>query len=297
MDKLRELLVSGPVLLDGGMGTQLMAAGLKAGEAAETWNESNPDKVKAVHVGYVRAGARGVYTNSFGGSPLKLAKQSLREKAGNLNRRAAEIAREAAPHVLVIGSMGPLGELLDPYGDLSEEDAAAAFREQAQVLVAAGVDGIAAETFTDPVEASLAVRAAREAFRQAEKGGIPGFVIGTFSFDGPEKQFKTMMGASPEKCAEVLLASGADAIGANCGSCIRELPEVTKRMRAFAPNAILVAKPNAGMPVQEKGRTVYPMGPEEFARVARRLIDSGVTVIGGCCGTTPEHIKAIKALL
>jgi 5-methyltetrahydrofolate--homocysteine methyltransferase len=237
----------------------------------------------------VRAGAELLYTDSFGASSVKLGKTSCRGKAQQLNRLAVETARAAAPGVLIFGSMGPLGELLDPHGDLSEDTARAAFREQAQALVGAGADGIAIETHSDAREVTIAIEEARAAGA--------GFVISTMSFDGPDRKFKTMMGVSPEEAAQVMAAAGADAIGANCGAVVSEMPDVMRRMGAAAPGVWLVTKANAGLPIHENGNTIYPMRPKEFSEVGERLLASGVRMIGGCCGTTPEHIAALREVI
>jgi len=273
----------GTLVLDGGMGTELMKRGLKQGESPENWILNNPDPIKAVHASYDAAGSEALYTCTFGANRVKLGKIGLAERAVEINISAVEIARSARKNSrYLVGSMGPTGELLEPYGDMEEDAAREAFAEQAKALAGAGVDAIVAETFSDPNEIAIAIKAARDA------GDVA--VLATMTFE----KGRTMMGATPEKAAEVMLSAGADAVGANCGTGPAELVEVIKRMRAAFPKAILIAKPNAGMPVLEGGRTVYPLNPDDFGKQVKILRDLGVTVVGGCCGTNPEHIVALR---
>jgi 5-methyltetrahydrofolate--homocysteine methyltransferase len=272
----------GTLVLDGGMGTELMKRGLKQGESPENWILNNPDPIRAVHASYDAAGSEALYTCTFGANRVKLGKIGMAERAVEINAKAVEITRSARKNAKwLIGSMGPTGELLEPYGDMEEETARAAFAEQAKALVGAGVDAIVAETFSDPNEITLAIKAARAA-------GDVG-VLATMTFE----KGRTMMGTTPEKAAEAMLSAGADAVGANCGTGPAELVEVIKRMRAAFPKAILIAKPNAGMPVLEGGRTVYPLSPDDFGKQVKILRDLGVTVVGGCCGTNSEHIRLV----
>jgi 5-methyltetrahydrofolate--homocysteine methyltransferase len=276
-------LTEGPLVLDGGMGTELMKRGLKQGESPENWVLNNPDPIRAVHASYDAAGSEALYTCTFGANRVKLGKIGMADRAIEINFSAVEIARSARKNSkYLVGSMGPTGELLEPYGDLEEDAASAAFAEQAKALAGARVDAIVAETFSDSNEIAIAIKAARAA-------GDVG-VLATMTFE----KGRTMMGATPEKAAEVMLSAGADAVGANCGTGPAELGEVIKKMHAAFPKAVLIAKPNAGMPVLKDGRTVYPLSPEEFGKQVKVLRDLGVTVAGGCCGTNPEHIVALR---
>jgi len=276
-------LAQGALVLDGGMGTELMKRGLKQGESPENWILNNPDPIRAVHASYDAAGSEALYTCTFGANRVKLGKIGMAERAVEINTKAVEIARSARKNSkYLVGSIGPTGELLEPYGDMEEGTASEAFAEQAKALAVAGVDAIVAETFSDPNEIALAIKAARAA-------GDVG-VMATMTFE----KGRTMMGTTPEKAAEVMLSAGADAVGANCGTGPAELVEVIRKMRAAFPKAVLIAKPNAGMPVLEGSRTVYPLGAGEFGKQVKILRDLGVTVVGGCCGTNPDHIVALR---
>jgi 5-methyltetrahydrofolate--homocysteine methyltransferase len=287
---LLERLARGSLLLDGAMGTELFKAGLREGETPEGWLTSNPAAVRAVHASYDAAGSEAIYTCTFGANRVKLKRAGLADKAAELNRKAVEIARSAMKNARwLIGSMGPTGEMLEPYGELEEAAALEAFAEQARALVEAGVDAIVAETFSDPGEIAIAVKAARSA------GDVA--VLGTMTFEGAAKGSRTMMGTTPEKAAEAMLSAGADAVGANCGTGPADLVDVIKRMRKVFPDAKLIAKPNAGMPVSSGGRTVYPLSPDDFALQMRALRAEGASILGGCCGTTPLHVAGIRSLI
>ncbi len=285
--KLRELIAKGRVLLDGGMGTELIRAGLKAGEISEEWLFTNPEAVKSVHRAYFEAGAQIVYTNSFGANAIKLKRTKLAGKSDEVNRRAVAVARAAAPGALVFGSMSTLGELLEPYGEMSENEARAAFREQAKALIEGGVDGVVVETHSDARELTISIEEARAA-------GAPA-VIATMTFEGRNGKVHTIMGVTPEKAAETMIKAGADAVGANCGTVVDDMVEVISRMKAVAGDTPLVAKPNAGLPEHRNGDTVYPMSPEEFGILGAKLVERGARLVGGCCGTTPAHIRELKA--
>ena len=271
-------------MLDGGMGTELMRAGALGDGPSEALLLSRPDAVRAVHAGYVGAGAEAVYTNTFGANRVKLSKSGLGDQTGEFNRVAVDILRSTSP-VFALGSMSSTGELLEPYGDMDPDEALATFKEQAETLVKAKVDGIVVETFSDLKEALLAVKAARDAGAAA--------VLATMTFEGERQQYRTVMGTTPEQAVEALREAGADAVGANCGGDTPGMVKVIERMRAADPEAKLVAKPNAGAPMTVDGKTVYPMGPEEFAEIGAKLRDAGASLVGGCCGTTAGHIRAL----
>jgi methionine synthase I (cobalamin-dependent) len=287
--EFRERLSRGPVLLDGGIGTELMKRGLAAGTIPETWLESEPEKVRDMHRCYAAAGAEALYTNSFGANAIKLSHPGLSAKASAFNRLAAALAREAkGTATWIVGSMGPTGGMLEPYGDLEEEPVKAAFTEQARALKEGGADLLVIETFTDLKEALLALAGALEA------GDIP--VMASMSFEGSAQGHRTMMGVTPEKAVEELSRAGADAVGTNCGKGVSDVIEVVKRMRKAAPSVVLAAKPNAGIPEIRAGKTVYPLDGPAFAAQAAPLLDLGVSLLGGCCGTGPDHIRALSAL-
>ena len=290
MPDARQLLADNEVVLaDGAMGTQLAARGLPAGEAPERWNLERGDRVQAVAEAYAAAGARIVLTNTFGGSGPKLAKAGLGEAVADVNRRGAELARAGAgDEVCVLASIGPTGELPAPLGTMSDQQMAAAFAEQVAAALAGGADGVAVETMTDLTEATAAVRAARQA-------GAP-FVVACLTYDKGPRGLATMMGVTPAQAAPALVEAGADAVGANCGMGIEVMAEVAAALAA-ATDAPLWCKPNAGAPQLVDGRTVYRQTPEQMAAGAAALIEAGCRVIGGCCGTTPEHIRVFAEVL
>ena len=280
------LLSSGPLLLDGAMGSELFKVGLPQGHLPEEWLVSRAGAIAAVSAGYAGAGSDAVYSCTFGANPLNLAKHGLAGRTAEVNRLGVVTARQGAPGKLVIGSVGPIGEMLEPSGDLSPDDAQSAFAEQVAALVASGVDAIVAETNIDLGEAVLAVKAARAA------GDIP--VLASMTFQGADMGYRTVMGNTPEQSAEELLRAGADVVGVNCGFGGADALAVAKRMRAAFPEAVIMAKPNAGLP---SPTGVYPTGPEEFAREGLALRDAGVRILGGCCGTSPAHLAALARVL
>ncbi|MBM3146121.1 MAG: betaine--homocysteine S-methyltransferase [Chloroflexi bacterium] len=292
MNPLETLLETGqPILLDGAMGTMLMAAGLTQGDAPEAWNTTHPDRVRAVHRGYIQAGSQVILTNSFGGTRFRLALHNLQDRVEELNQAAAEIARaeaDAAPHpVAVAGSMGPTGQLFEPMGALTFDEARVAFAEQAAGLARGGVDLFWIETMSDLDEVKAAIEGVRSV------SDLP--IAATMSFD---THGRTMMGVSPAKAAAALSDLDALAIGANCGTGPDELEEAIRAMREARPDAVLVAKANAGIPqVAEDGKIIYTGAPEVMARYAVDAHKLGATLIGACCGSTPEHIRAMAEAL
>jgi 5-methyltetrahydrofolate--homocysteine methyltransferase len=289
-NSLSELLArKGVALSDGAWGTLLAARGLPPGTAPELWNLERPDEVRAVAAAYVAAGSDIVLTCTFGGTRFKLGKLGLAGKVEELNRRGAELSREAAAgKALVYASVGPTGEFLQPLGDISETDMTAAFAEQIRALAAGGADGICIETFTDLGEARCALRAVRET------GELPAVI--SLTFDRGAGGYATMMGVRPEQAAAELTAAGADAVGANCGAGIEQMVEIVKLL-APATGLPVWAKANAGLPELVDGRTVFRQSPADFAARAGELRAAGARIVGGCCGTTPEHIKALKSAL
>jgi homocysteine S-methyltransferase len=271
------------VLFDGAMGTMLYSKGVFINQCYDELNARSPDLVRSVHQAYVNAGAEAIETNSFGANRVKLAQYGLEAQVGDLNRRAAELAREVAGDgVLVAGAVGPLGIRLEPYGPTSTDEARAIFREQMTGLRAGGVDVFILETFADLQEIQQALAAAREL-----DPSIPVIAQVTVGTD-----LLTPFGATPEDIARALDGWGADVIGLNCSVGPQTILEAIERMAAITRRK-LSAMPNAGMPREVGGRHMYMASPEYMASYARHLIHAGAKVVGGCCGTTPEHIKAM----
>lgn len=280
---LTRLRQPGVLIYDGATGTMLQTMGMRPPATPELWVLNEPDKIRALHQTYLDAGADLLLTCTFGGSPIRLADSGLDLNVAEVNRRAAELAREVAgERAFVAGDIGPTGQLMMPMGPLTPEKARRAFSVQAAALAEGGADLIQVETMGDLAEATAAVEAAREAT------DLP--IFATMSF---EAHGRTMMGVQPAQAAQALLAAGATAVGVNCGRSLEEAEEAIREMRQAAPDAILIAKPNAGVPKLVDRRPVYDVGPEEFAAFARRFAEAGVKVIGGCCGTTPAHIAAV----
>jgi 5-methyltetrahydrofolate--homocysteine methyltransferase len=291
MNKLYELLEQEPyLLLDGAMGTMLFAAGLESGDPPEMWNVLYPERITAVHRQYIEAGSRIILTNTFGGTRFRLKLHNLQERVAELNRAAAEIARTAAdeaPHpVIVAGSMGPTGELLNPMGNMSFEEAKAAFAEQAAALTAGGVDVLWIETMSDLNEAKAAVEGARSA------SDLPITVTMSFDTNG-----RTMMGVTALQTLETVQSWGVFGVGGNCGNTLAETYNALHAMNAAGPQVALIAKPNAGIPRWEGSELIYDGTPEIMADYARRMYSAGARLIGACCGSTPEHIRAMAAAL
>jgi methionine synthase I (cobalamin-dependent) len=292
LDRFRGVLGSGePVLADGAMGTMLFASGLASGEPPETWNLAHPDVVRAIHRGYLDAGARILLTNTFGANRLRLALHRLEGRVEHLNRTAAILLRAevtaSGSDALVAGDIGPSGEIMAPLGTLDRDDAIDVFAEQAGALVAGGADLLWIETMSDVAEMEAAIAGARRA-----SPATP--IVATMTFD---TRGHTMMGVSPETAAEALVALGVDAIGGNCGNGPDELLPVIERMRAVAPDMPLVAKPNIGIPVFVGARAEYRTPPEAMAEEATALRAAGASVIGACCGSTAAHLEAMAGAL
>ena len=280
----------GPIIADGAMGTMLFAAGLQFGDPPEAWNLSHPDVVRRIHRSYVDSGSRILMTNTFGANRLRLSLHGLEGRVSELNRTAAILLRgevdAAGGRALVAGDIGPSGSIMAPTGTLDYAEAVAIFAEQAAALVAGGVDLIWIETMSDLLE----MRAAIEGVRTAAPA-LP--LITTMTFD---TRGHTMMGVSPEQAVAAMAAWSADAVGGNCGNGPDELLAVIRRMRAANPDALLVAKSNAGMPELVDMRAVYRTDPATMAACAVEMRDAGAGIIGGCCGTTPDHLAAMAGL-
>jgi len=278
------------LLLDGALGTVLHQRGLEPGACPESLNAQRPEMVQTVIAEYVAAGSDIVETNSFGGTRYQLGHYGLEDKVFEYNKLAAEISKKAAAdHALVAGSIGPTGQFLKPLGNVSQTDMYQAFKEQIAGLIAGGVDMFFIETMMALDEAEVAFHAARE------NSQVP--VIVSFTFEKNTKDlYRTMMGVSPEQVAQRFTKLGADAVGSNCGSGIEYMIEIAEIMAQHTDKYIFI-KPNAGLPVIEDGQTVYKATPQEMGERVGELLDIGVRLFGGCCGTTVEHIKTFRAVI
>lgn len=269
------------LLLDGATGTELQKRGMPAGVCPELWVLENPDAQKAIHRAYREAGADILYTCSFGGNPFKLEEYG-RKDVESINRDLALLARSAVDEgALIAGDIGPSGRFIEPFGDVLFDEAVAAYRRQAQGLKE-GVDLFAIETQMDIQEARAALLGVREVW--------DGFVMVTMTF---EEHGRTLNGTTPEAALITLQSLGADAVGVNCSTGPAEMLKVIRRMKKIA-RVPLIAKPNAGMPEFREGRTVFPMDAENFGSFIHDFAEAGVNLFGGCCGTTPEHIRIVS---
>jgi 5-methyltetrahydrofolate--homocysteine methyltransferase len=273
-------------ILDGGWGTEFLARGGQPGECFELWNLDQPEKVLDVARSYVSAGSDIVLTNSFGANQVMLERHGHADRARAMNRAAAALSREAAgDDALVFGSMGPSGKLVS-MGEIEEIRLRDAYAEQALALVEGGADALVLETLADLAEVEIGLHALRDAVR------VPFGVCMTF--DAGPRKLRSMMGATPEALLEVALAGGASFVGANCGAGVEDylaVAEVLGRDRRLP----VWIKPNAGLPVLEDGRAVYRTRPDEFAAFGPRFFALGVTMLGGCCGTSPDFVRALRA--
>ena len=286
-----ELISQGKTLVsDGAWGTFLQAKGLKAGECPELWNIDHPDAVLDIAQSYIEAGADTIETNSFGGNRFKLEGFGLEDKVYELNKKAAEISRQAAgDDKYVLGSIGPTGKMLI-MEDVTEEELYEAFKEQAVALYEGGADALVIETMTALDEATIAVRACRE--------NTPCEVICTMTFDYLlTGEYRTMMGVSPSEMVVALKVAGAHIVGANCSNGIEGMVKITEEIRSVDKNIPVLINANAGLPILQGTCTVFPESPEKMAAFAPQLAKAGANIIGGCCGTTPAHIHKLVEVL
>lgn len=293
MASLRERLASCRLLVaDGAWGTQLQARGLEPGECPELWNLTRPEEVRAVAAGYLNAGSDLILTNTFGGSPLMLRRHGLEERTAELNAAGARLSLEAAAGTpaLVAASIGPTGELPAPLGTVGEAELEEAFRGQIRAVLEAGVRILCVETMIDLTEAACAVRAAR---RAAAELGVAVEVMATLTYGPTPGGYRTMMGAGVPETVVALTQAGADVLGSNCGNGIEQMLPITAGFRALTSLPLLV-QANAGLPVLEGGKTVFRQSPADMARHVPGLVRAGVSIIGGCCGTGPAHVAALR---
>jgi 5-methyltetrahydrofolate--homocysteine methyltransferase len=288
MPSFVELLAERPVLLaDGATGTNYQNMGIEPGVAPEEWVVDAPEKVQELHRRFAEAGSDLVLTCSFGGSSLRLADEALHGRAVEVNRRAAELARAAVgDNVLVAGSLGPTGHLTEPLGPLTHDLAVATYAEQARALTDGGVDLLVLETFFSLDEGLWALEGIKSA------SDLP--LVVSYSFD---QGTKTMMGLTPTQVVEAFAPLGIAAIGANCGKSLADTDAIVDELVAAADGLPLWVKPNAGVPRMVGDSVIYDAGPDDLAECVRRYVDRGARIVGGCCGSTPEHIAAIAAAL
>ena len=288
MQPLRERLKQpGIIIGDGAMGTMLLRRGLKTGECPERMTLERPEVLEEIATLYLAAGAEIIETNTFGGSPLKLQPYGLDGETEEINRRAvAAVRRSIDDKAYLSASCGPSGRMLEPYGDTSEELVFESFQQQARAIISEGVDMVCVETMTDLTEATLAVKAVKSI-----SPSIP--VCATMTFDQTPGGFFTLMGTSIDHAVKGLTEAGAEIIGSNCGSGIEKMIGIAKAFLAKT-NLPIIIQSNAGIPALRDDIATYPDSPEFMADRSIALMKLGVKIIGGCCGTTPEHIAALK---
>jgi len=293
---LKERISGGIFLLDGAMGTQLIARGIEVGKCNDYLNVESPDVVSDIHRSYFKAGSDAVLTNTFGANKYALGRHRLAEEAAKINSAGARIARKAGgEEKYVLGDIGPSGDFLEPLGSLKPEELKEAFARQAKALLDGGVDGFIIETMTALDEVTIAIEAVKSV-----GGGVP--VLASMSFDRAGDDFKTMMGVSVETAVAKIVSLDVDAVGFNCGTVsLDEYVELAEKfvsaVRALSADVIVYAEPNAGKPELVEDQAVYKVSPEDFAAAVEKIHSTGVNIIGGCCGTSPAHIKAVAMKL
>ena len=290
MHKISDIVNTGNLLTsDGAWGTFLFKKGLPSGSCPEEWNLTHYDDVFDIAKSYILAGSDIISTNSFGSNLFKLSQYNLQEKLTEICQTSAEISRKAAgSDKIVMASLGPTGKFLI-MGDVTSEDLYNSFKQQAIAFEKGGADAVCIETFYALDEAEQAIKAVKENTSLE--------VICTFTFDKSDSGFKTLMGVSPQQMTESLILCGADIIGANCGSGFEDMIEIVKQIREASAGIPIIIQANAGLPVFENGELVYSETPGKIKEIIPGLIDAGANIIGGCCGTTPEHIKVISEIV
>jgi 5-methyltetrahydrofolate--homocysteine methyltransferase len=291
MSAIYDALEKGILISDGAMGTMLQGKGLTDGGAPELWNVENPTAIEEVLEEYAAAGANLITTNTFGGTRGRLQMHGLEDRLFELNKAGAEIARKVAdrhPGCFVMGDVGPSGELMEPMGTMTVDEAKELFADQIKALVAGGVDAILIETMSDLQEVEAAVKAAKEV-----APNLP--IIVTFSFD---TNLRTMMGVKPAVAVKTLAAEGVRIIGANCGRGVDEMRVIAKELTEARPEGVfIITQSNAGLPKLVGGDFIYDGTPEEMAKYAQDMKELGVNVIGSCCGSSPAHTKSMAAAI
>jgi 5-methyltetrahydrofolate--homocysteine methyltransferase len=293
---LKKRIEKGLFMLDGAMGTLLMQSGIKPGSSMILANIEQGQIVAGIHKSYIDAGSDAVITNTFSANPYALKKYNLSDRVAEINKAAARLARQAAgDEKYVLGNLGPTGDFLEPVGALKPAEVLVAYMKQVQALLEAEVDGIIIETMTAVDEIKIAIQAVKKTNPQ-----MP--VFASMSFDPAAKSFRTPMGIDVSTAVSAMVDAGADYIGFNCGTIPigdyeRLASEFVAISRALGENRPVYAEPNAGLPTLEEGKVYYGLQPDDFAVSMLDLYHTGVHIIGGCCGTTPDHIKATSALL
>jgi len=289
---LKERIKQGPLILDGAMGTELIAHGIQVGKCNEYLNIDSANIISEIHKAYLLAGSDAVITNTFGANKYALSRHGLAGDAARINKAAAQISRQAAgEEKYVLGDIGPSGDFLEPLGALNPDELRDAFAVQAEALSTGGVDGFIIETMTALDETVIAIEAAKSI-----AGEKP--VLVSMSFDKAGDSFKTMMGVGVEAAVSKIIPLNVDAVGFNCGSLsldqyVALSEEFVAAVRALSEDVAISAEPNAGKPELVEGKAVYKVSPEEFAAAAEKIHSAGVRIIGGCCGTSPAHIEAM----
>jgi len=293
---LKERIKQGLFLLDGAMGTQLLARGIEVGKCNDNLNIESPDVVFDIHSAYLAAGSDAVLTNTFGANKYALGRHGLADEVAKINGAGGQIARRAAgQEKYVLGDIGPSGDFLQPLGDLKPEELKAAFSEQAKTLMDCGVDGFIIETMTALEEASIAIEAVRSV-----SGGLP--IFASMAFDKAGDGFRTMMGVDVQTAVSKMVSHRVDAAGFNCGTVSLEgyvelAEEFFSAVQALSDDVVVYAEPNAGKPELVEGKAVYKVSPEDFAAALESIHSVGINIIGGCCGTSPAHIEAVTRTL
>jgi len=292
--QLQDAIRQRTLLGDGAMGTQLMLAGLEQGNCGEEWNLTHPERVLAIQRRYVEAGSECLITNTFGGSRIMLNRHGHADQVVEINKAGVTIAREAFGERggYVLGDIGPFGGLLAPFGDFTEEQVREAFDEQAEALVEAGADAIIIETQTSLEELLIGIEAAK-------KAGAP-CIIGSMAYDVTldGSTFRTMMGVDPERAAQFMEEHGAHIVALNCGTGMEmeRALEAVKRYRSVTSLPVMV-QPNAGKPRLVNMKILYDESPEQMVKGVKPLLDAGTNIVGACCGSTPDHIRAFRAAM